>query len=277
METSHMEKRRFQLFLEDYFMPLQHVFMILTMVGLASAVHALWVRWPNFKNKPFSPAHVAFCFPTLSHTNCIQAYRASLITLSPNMPPGSLFRKVLFGYWCFFLIFGTILNIVFSFKYVTRIAEWTKPDLTGEDEPPAPSDTIIHEMLQETGGHDTIRHQFVSPAVLEANEAGVLVRVKRGTVGYRLHGPYARTRKVTSLGFDLILSELELSEERAALLDWVAKTAPRKRNRTMSVPSVQHMRRKDGQGVYGTFSQSELSQAETLVRSHSRSKPRSSS
>lgn len=159
-----------------------------------------------------------------------------------------------------------------------RIPEWTKPDLTGEEEPPAPSDTIIHEMLQQTGGgYDTMRQQFVSSAVLEANEAGVLVRVKRGTEGYRLHGPYARTRKVTSLGFDLILSELELSEERAALLDWVGKKSPRKRNRTMSVPVVGYMRREDGQGVYGTFSQSELSQAETLIRSHSRSKPRASS
>ena len=270
-ETSFEAKERHHQFLETYFMPLQHFFMLLMMVGLVSAIHSLYTRWPAFKNKPFSPAHVAFCFPTLSHTNAVQAYRASLISLSP-MPPGSLFKKVLFVYWCFFLVVGTILNTVFTIKYILRIPEWTKPDLSGEEAPPAPAHTIVHEMMDETGAHETIRQPFVSPAVLEASEAGVLVRVKRGTEDYRRHGPFVRTRNITSLGFDLMLSELELREERARLLDWVAKNAPRKRNRTMSVPGVMHLRnKKDGGDVYGTFTDLS-SQAETLVRGHTRSK-----
>ncbi|CAB9507167.1 expressed unknown protein [Seminavis robusta] len=231
METSPDAKLHFTEMLEDYFMPSQHFFMALTMVGLVSAVHSLY------------------------------AYRASLISLSPNMPPGSPFKKLLFGYWCFFLVVGTVLNIVFTIKYIVRIPEWTKPDLTGEEEPPAPVDTIVHEMLDETGAHETMRQPFVSPAVLEAAEAGVLVRVKRGTEDYRRHGPFRRTRNVTSLGFDLMLSELELREERARLLDWVAKNAPRKRNRTMSVPWV-------SREVYGTFSNP--SEGERLVRGHTR-------
>jgi hypothetical protein len=272
IEKASLEaKESHHLFLVTYFMPLQHFFMCLMMVGLVSAVHSLYIRWPTFKDKPFSPAHVAFCFPTLSHTNAIQAYRASLLSLSP-LPPGSLFPKILFVYWCCFLVCGTILNVWFTIKYVVRIPEWTKPDLSGEEEaPPAPAHTIVHEMMDETGAHETIRQPFISPAVLEASEAGVLVRVKRGTEAYRRHGPFRRTRNITSLGFDLMLSELELREERARLLDWVAKNAPRKRNRTMSVPGVMHLRKKkDGTDVYGTFG--DLSQAETLVRGHTRSK-----
>ena len=243
--------------------------MALTMVGLVSAVHSLWVRWPKFKTKPFSPAHVAFCFPTLSHTNAIQAYRASLNAYS-SIPQEHPFRKLLFGYWCLFLVFGTILNIVFTVKYVLKIPEWTRPDLTGETEPPAHSQTVVDEIMKETGAHEILRQPFVSPAVLEANETGVLVRVRRGTEDYRIHGPYVRTRNVSALGFDPILSQLELREERARLLDWVAKNAPRARNRTMSVPGVMHLRRDDGRDVYGTFGDS--SQAETLIHGHTRSK-----
>ena len=123
--------------------------------------------------------------------------------------------------------------------------------------------------MGETGAREMIRQPFLSPAVLEANEAGVLVRVKRGTADYRIHGPFARTRRVSSLGFDIALSEMELREERARLLDYVAKNAPKKRNRTISVPGVFHLRGDDGRDVYGTFS--DLSQAETLVRGHARS------
>lgn len=269
--TSNEAKQQYEHFVNTWYMPTQHVFMALTMVGLVSAVHSLWVRWPTFKHKPFSPAHVAFCFPTLSHTNCIQAYRASLLGYS-SIPEGHFFRKALFGYWCFFLVVGTILNIVFTVKYVLRIPEWTRPDLTGEEEPPAHSQTIVDEIMDGTGAHETMLQPFVSPAVLEANETGVLIRVRRGTEEYRRYGPYVRTRNVSSLGFDPILSQLELREERARLLDWVARNAPRKRNRTMSVPGVSHFRRDDGNGVYGTFSGTDLSQAETLVQGHARSK-----
>lgn len=263
--TSNEDKQQYENFLKTYYLPSQHFFMGLTMIGLVSAIHSLWIRWPTFKTKPFSPAHVAFCFPTLSHTNAIQAYRASLNAYA-SIPPDHISRKILFGYWCLFLVSGTILNIVFTIKYVLKIPEWTTPDLTGEEEPPAHSKTVLDEIMIETGAHEIIRQPFVSPAVLEANETGVLVRVRRGTEDYRVHGPFVRTRNVSSIGFDPILSQLELREERARLLDWVAKNNPRARNRTMSVPGVMHLRRGDGRDVYGTFS--DLSQAETLLHGH---------
>jgi len=47
---------------------------------------------------------------------------------------------------------------------------------------------------------------------------------------------YARTRKVTALGFEPIMDLVRMEEERELLLDWVARNKPRRRNRTLSVP-----------------------------------------
>jgi len=94
---------------------------------------------------------------------------------------------------------------------------------------------------------------FVSPAVLQANEAGTLVRVRRGTEDYRIHGPYVRTRQVTALGFDPTLDDAELRQERAALLDWVARIPPRTRHRTLSIPMMMKLKNERGEGIYGSF------------------------
>ena len=232
----------------EYYLPFQHFLMVLSLIGLASAVQALVTRWDTFKTKPFSPAHVAFCFPTLSHTNAIQAYRGSVYAFSSS-PPGSPFKVALYCYWVFFLVVGTILNIIFTIKYVRRLPSWTKLDTAGEEEPPAPENTFVHGC----GAREMLEQPFVSPAVLQANEAGALVRVRRGTEDYRIHGPWRRTRKITALGFDPTMDDEELSRERAKLLDWVAKNAPRKRNRTMSNPLILRGGEQGGRDFYGTF------------------------
>ena len=74
----------------------------------------------------------------------------------------------------------------------------------------------------------------MSPAALQANEAGALVWLWRGTEGWKKFGPYVRTRQVMSYGFDLPMATSELHQERAELLNWVAMNAPRTRNRTLS-------------------------------------------
>jgi hypothetical protein len=149
---------------------------------------------------------------------------------------------------------GTIVNLIFTYKFLSRLLEWTCVDVAGEEAPPAPYETMTHEMIDERGAHETMMAQpFVNPAVLEANEAGALMRVRRGTEDYRLYGPFVRTRQVTARGFDPSMDDSELREERAAILDWVARHAPRKRNRTMSIPGVMHLQDKTGRDVYGTF------------------------
>jgi hypothetical protein len=171
-----------------------------------------------------------------------------------GFPPGGWLCNTIYTYWCFCLFTGTIANFIFTYKFLSRLMEWTSVDVACEAAPPAPYETMTHEMLDERGAHDTMMAQpFVNPAVLEANESGALMRVRRGTEDYRLYGPFVRTRQVTARGFDPSMDDSELREERAAILDWVAKNAPRKRNRTMSIPGVMHLQDKTGRDVYGTF------------------------
>jgi hypothetical protein len=246
-EDSRRIRLKIHEWMTHHYLPVQHLFMVLSLVGLVSAVHALYTRWPKFKQKPFSPAHVAFCFPTLSHTNAVQAYRGAVDAFS-SYPQGGAFKTILYGYWCFLLVAGTLLNIVFTYMFVRRLPEWTKVNVADEvEEPPKPEDTFVHEMWGNTGAHhERVSQSFANPAVLQANEAGTLVRIRRGTEDYRTRGPYVRTRQVKALGFDPTMDQDELRRERAELLDWVARNAPRKRSRTMS-------NQLDRGDVYGTF------------------------
>ena len=54
------------------YLPCMHVMCVLSLLGMAASIHSLYDRWADFKQKEFSPAHAAFCFPTLSHANSIQ-------------------------------------------------------------------------------------------------------------------------------------------------------------------------------------------------------------
>jgi hypothetical protein len=175
----------------------------------------------------------------LSHTNAVQAYRSGVIAYS-NMGAGSPYKIILFNYWCTCLIVGTSLNLVFTYKYIRRLPEWTKVNVTPdplEEEPPNPDDTEVHHLWWSKDSNcERLKQPFTSPAILQANEAGALVRLRRGTEGYRDHGPYIRTRQVTAYGFDLVMTDDELRQERAELLDWVAKNKARPRHRTLSIP-----------------------------------------
>eukprot|EP00550_Attheya_septentrionalis_P002507 CAMPEP_0198283698 /NCGR_PEP_ID=MMETSP1449-20131203/3266_1 /TAXON_ID=420275 /ORGANISM="Attheya septentrionalis, Strain CCMP2084" /LENGTH=783 /DNA_ID=CAMNT_0043980431 /DNA_START=152 /DNA_END=2503 /DNA_ORIENTATION=- len=232
MEDSSEELTRFQEIHREWYMPMQHVMFSLTLVAVVSSVHALWVRWDVISKKEFSPAHVAFCFPTLSHTNAVQAYRGAINSFS-TIPRGSPFKIALDSYWVVLLLGGTALNIIFTVKYFAYLPKWTKVDVTDEEEPPMPSETIVQSALYV---EETISQSFVSPALLQANETGRLVRVRRGSEDYR--GSFVRTRRISSVGFDPVMDPKELNREREALLEWVSTNPPRRRQRTVSVPHV---------------------------------------
>lgn len=282
----------------EYYMPVQHGMMILSLIGFIASLYCLWTRWPQFKLKAFSPAHMAFIFPILSHTNAVQAYRAGFDSFS-NDPPGSPFRVILYCYWLTCLVIGTILNLVFTYNYVSRLPKWTKISealfLGDTDEiPPSPSHTLVHEMMsvgsymtpergrrrRNSGIPHEILGNFTSPAVLQANEAGALIRVRRGTEDYEHYGPYVRTRNVSSLGFDLTMTSEELRQEHAELLHWVATNAPRTRHRTLSIPQMFKLRSSDGddeeagghhgtKNIYGTFHCEEAAERQAPHRSDS--------
>lgn len=251
IENDKEDEMEYHEWMAKYYLPFQHFMMVLSLVGVLSAVSALSVRLESFAKKPFSPAHVAFCFPTLSHANAIQAYRGTVAAFS-NFPPGGHFRTILYGYWMVFLFIGTAVNVIFTAKYIHHLPQWTGLDTSDEEEPPAPEHTFVHDLLNLTETHELLDQPFTSPAVLQANEAGALVRVRRDSADYRLHGPYVRTRKVPALGFDPTLTDEELKRERAELLNWVATNAPRRRHRTMSNPTFLQDSG-PSVGVYGTF------------------------
>ena len=69
---------KFQRVHREMYLPCMHVMCAFSLIGMAASIHSLWDRWADFKRKEFSPAHVAFCFPTLSHANSIQAYRGAV-------------------------------------------------------------------------------------------------------------------------------------------------------------------------------------------------------
>jgi hypothetical protein len=238
IQWSLESRTQFQKLHRQFYLPMQHFMMILSLIGMASVLHSLWVRWSGFRRRPFSPAHMAFVISILSHANAVQAYRSSVNSFS-TIRPGSPFKIALFSYWLVCLIAGTLVNLIFSYKYVLRLQEWTGLEIGDEEEPVEPSETMLHEIMTESGLHESLQSQLVNPAVLQANEAGALVRVRRGSRDLRNHNgiPFVRTRRISSLGFDLILSESELRQERAELLSWVATQAPRTRKRrTYSIP-----------------------------------------
>ena len=253
----------------DVYLPIQHGMMILSLLGFASSLHCLYTRWPQFRQKEFSPAHVAFIFPLLSHTNAVQAYRAGVDSFS-NLPVKSPFKIVLFAYWLACLLVGTILNLIFTYKYVQRIPQWTKlldsaqtqdgkeyyhnnndnnnniennnDGIKEEEEeeevpssPPSPSSSFVQDMLAANKGvYEGWNSTWTNTAVLQANETGSLIRLRRGTDDYARHGPFKRTRQISALGFDLAMTDEEFRQEQAELLHRVARMAPRIRHRTSS-------------------------------------------
>ena len=229
-----MNLAHFKAVHHEWYLPLMHFMFFLCLIGVASSVWGLYTRWDVILKKPFSPAHAAFCFPTLSHANAIQAYRGAINSFS-DIPPESSIRKAIYCYWLFLLVTGTCVLFIFTIKFFRRLPKWTQIDVESpEAEPPAPNETHVHEIV--TIG-DRMHHQnFVSPAVLQANETGALVRRRRGTEDGR--GTYVRTRNLTALGFEPMMKWDELKSEIEILLAEVERNPPRERRGWLSVPGI---------------------------------------
>lgn len=232
-EEEHPDVTKFQRVHRMVYLPCMHVMAALSILGFAASCHSLWNRWREFRKKEFSPAHAAFCFPVLSHANALQAYRGAVISFS-NIHPHSWRMIVLYVYWFSVLTGGTIATLWITAKFLYCLPRWTNLDLTDEEEPPAPNETIIAMRDMVTAG-DIMRQPFVSPAVLQANETGALVLARSDP-----EGPlrYVRTRRLLAFGFEPTMKWNEMQEEREVLLDWVGKHPPRRRHRTLSVPGL---------------------------------------
>lgn len=211
-----------------------HFLFALSCIGFLASIQSLVVRRTTVAKQGFSPAHAAFCFPTLLHANSIQAYRAAINSFS-NEPPGSPFKLALDVYWILVLIGGTSVTLWITAKFFYYLPSWINIETHDETEPPAPFETTMTlQNVIATG--ESLVQPFISPAVLQANETGALVLVRRSDDGGRQR--FVRTRKLAALGFEPIMSWSEMEMERDLLLDWILKHPPRHRNRTLSVPGI---------------------------------------
>ncbi|CAB9509282.1 expressed unknown protein [Seminavis robusta] len=233
-EQEKPDINRFQRAHRLVYLPAMHALFVLSVIGFLASLQSLAVRWKGFKKKPFSPAHAAFPYPTLLHANAIQAYRAAINSFSSELP-GKAFTICLDVYWIVVLVSGTILTIWISMQFFWNLPGWTNLNVDQDEEPPAPYETTMTlQNVIATG--ESLVQPFVSPAVLQANETGALVLVRRTDQdggGQR----FVRTRKLASLGFEPTMTWGEMERERDLLLEWIGKH-PRRRTKTLSVPGI---------------------------------------
>jgi hypothetical protein len=114
------------------------------------------------------------------------------------------------------LVGGTILTVWTTIQFFWNLPVWTNIDIGDEEEPPAPYETTMTlQNVIATG--ESLVQPFVSPAVLQANETGALVMVRR----HRNKGQkFVWTRKVAALGYEPIMSWGEMERERDLLIQF---------------------------------------------------------
>lgn len=201
------------------YMPIQHTLFACCLLSMVSSLYLLQTRWKTFREKEFSPAHVSFCAPLVSHANALQAYRSSLQKFSQT-PIGTHFKLALYQYWVLVLVVATILVAILTTKFLLFLPQWCQLDVDNDEMPPEPEKTIVTQLLQQGEANDTMNQHFVSAAVLQANESGALVRVLQDG-----RMKYVRSRRMPSMGFDPILNVSELMSERERLLQNVKDKA----------------------------------------------------
>lgn len=118
-EEEHPDVTNFQRVHRMLYLPCMHVLFVLSVVGALSSVQSLWARWDSIITKQFSPAHAAFCFPTLAHANAIQAYRGAIDAFS-DIPPGSPIKIAIYVYWVFVLLGGTLTTFIVTTKFICK-------------------------------------------------------------------------------------------------------------------------------------------------------------
>lgn len=125
--------QKFEVVHRLVYLPCMHILFALCILGMCASLHSLVVRWREFRKLPFSPAHAAFCVPTLSHANAVQAYRAAVNSFS-DIPAGSPFKVCLYTYWVIVLAGGTIVTLWVGTMFLLRLPAWTHIDTEGEIE-----------------------------------------------------------------------------------------------------------------------------------------------
>ena len=122
----------------------------------------------------------------------------------------------LYQYWTLCLTTGTVLIFIMTWRFIEHLPKWCRIDTDDDEIPPEPEETMLTKLLEKGDAKDEITQDYVSAAVLQANESGALVRVFRdGKM------KYMRSRRMPSMGFDPIMSTSQLLNERDRLLQHV--------------------------------------------------------
>jgi len=215
MEPTFSQERpdisHFQTVQRSIYLPSMTCLFGLCIIGMISSVHGLIVRWKQISTEEFSPAHAAYSFPLLMHAMAVQSYRSSLDFFAPADAVSAQFKSALHVYWIVLLVVGTITALSCIVLYLTFLPSWVDVDTRDELEPPAPNETSICNSV--TYGESLIQ-PYVSPAILQANETGILV------MAYDYQNDWydlVRTRRIPAFGFEPMMGKRVFHRERNAL------------------------------------------------------------
>jgi hypothetical protein len=185
------------------------------------------------------------CVPQSKHANALQAYRSAVkrfsllphdhafkvsshrhcmltyVSTNDRLNMISLFVKTfLYQYWTFSLTSGTVLVVILTWRFAACLPTWCQIDVDDDEIPPEPEECLLTKLLEKGDAKDEMTQDYVSAAVLQANESGALVRVLRdGKM------KYMRSRRMPSMGFDPIMTTSQLLNERERLLQHLTYAA----------------------------------------------------
>lgn len=125
---------------------------------------------------------------------------------------------------------------------------WCQINVENDEMPPEPEETIVTRLLEGGKAGDAMKQNFVSAAVLQANESGALVRVLQDG-----RMKYVRSRRMPSMGFDPIMNVSELMSERERLLQHVTYKANPNRPRLNSFNDAVTESFRTSDGSSGSF------------------------
>jgi hypothetical protein len=127
-EEENPDINQYQRLHRKYYLPFMSFLFGLCLLGAAASIHSLVVRWHDFRKLPFSPAHAAFCAPSLSHCNAVQAYRAAVLSFS-GLSNKSYYLQLLYSYWIVVLIGSTVTTLLIATRFLYSLPKWTHFDL----------------------------------------------------------------------------------------------------------------------------------------------------
>ncbi len=215
MQPSFKEERpdisHFQTMQRSVYLPSMTCLFGLCIIGMLSSLHGLFVRWKQIQKEEFTPAHAAYSFPLLMHALAVQAYRSSLGFFSETGEVNPALKYALEIYWVVLVTVGSLVAVVCILMYLSFLPSWIDVNTCDELEPPAPNETSMFETV--TWGESLIQ-PYVSPTILQSNEAGVLVM----THDYENNwDTLVRTKNVPAVGFEPMMRTRTFNREREAL------------------------------------------------------------